>query len=78
MREEILQILKEVNPNIKEGINLIESGLIDSFEVVNIVMELEEAFNIEIDAEEVVAENFESVDTIVALVEKFSWLFYAV
>lgn len=44
--------------------------LVDSFEVVNIVMELEEAFDIEIDAEDVVAENFQTVDTIVALVEK--------
>lgn len=69
MKEKVLEILKNVNPNIKEGVNLIESGIIDSFEVVNIVMELEEAFDIEIDAENVTAENFQSVDTIVALLE---------
>lgn len=70
MKEKILQILKEVNPAIEDGINLISEGLVNSFEVVNIVMELEEAFEIEIDAEEVIAENFETIDAIVALVEK--------
>lgn len=70
MREKVIGILKTVNPAIKEGTKLIAEGLVDSFEVVNIVMELEEAFDIEIDAEDVVAENFQTVDTIVALVEK--------
>lgn len=70
MKEKILEILQTVNPAIADGVNLIETGLMDSFEVVNIVMELEEAFDIEIDAEDVIAENFQTVDTIVALVEK--------
>lgn len=70
MKERVIEMLKNINPSIKEGINLISEGLIDSFEVVNIVMEIEEAFNIEIEPEEVVAENFETVDAIVALVEK--------
>lgn len=70
MKEKILEILKAINPGIEMDKNLIKEGLVDSFEVVNIVMELEEAFDIEIDAEEVIAENFETVDTIVALVEK--------
>ena len=70
MKEKVLNILKEVNSNIVDGIDLISSGVIDSFEVVNIVMELEEAFDIEIDAEQVVAENFQTVDKIVALLEK--------
>ncbi len=70
MKEKVLKILKEVNPNIADGIDLIATGVIDSFEVVNIVMELEEAFEIEIDAELVIAENFQTVDKIVALLEK--------
>lgn len=70
MKERILNILREINPSIKDGIDLVSEGIIDSFEVVNIVMELEEAFDIEIDAEEVIAENFKTLDSIVALVEK--------
>ena len=71
MKEKVLNILQSVNESIIDGANLINEGIVDSFEVVNIVMELEEAFDIEIDAEDVVAENFETVDAIVALVGKY-------
>lgn len=69
MREQILEILAEVDDRIEEGVDLIEEGVINSFVIVNIVMELEEAFDIEIDAENVTAENFQSVESILALVE---------
>ena len=71
MKEKVLKILQDVNESIVDGANLIDEGIVDSFEVVNIVMELEEAFDIEIDAEDVVAENFETVDSITAMVEKY-------
>lgn len=70
MKEKVIEILAGINPMIKDGINLISEGIVDSFAVVNIVMELEEAFEIEIDPEDVIAENFENVDKIAALVEK--------
>ena len=71
MKEKVLKVLQSVNESITDGANLINEGIVDSFEVVNIVMELEEAFDIEIDAEDVIAENFETVDSITALVEKY-------
>lgn len=71
MKEKVLKILQDVNESIVDGANLIDEGIVDSFEVVNIVAELEEAFDIEIDAEDVVAENFETVDSITAMVEKY-------
>ena len=70
MKNQVLVVLKRVNESIVDGVNLIEENIIDSFEVVNIVMELEEEFDIEIDAEEVVSENFETVDAITTLVKK--------
>ena len=72
MKEKVLKILQSVNDSITDGVNLIAEGIVDSFEVVNIVMELEEAFDIEIDAVDVVSKNFETVDAIVELVEKSS------
>lgn len=71
MKEKLISILQSVNPKIQEGINLIEDGIIDSFSVVNIVSELESKFDIEIDAEDVLGENFESVESIGLLVEKY-------
>ena len=69
MKEKVLEVLRSVNKSILDGTNLIEDNIIDSFEVVNVVMELEDAFDIEIDAEDVVSENFETVDAITNLVK---------
>lgn len=71
MKEKVLEVLQSVNKSILDGTNLIENNIIDSFEVVNVVMELEDAFDIEIDAEDIVSENFETVDTITNLVKKY-------
>lgn len=70
MREQILEILSEVDERIEAGIDLIEEGIIDSFAIVNIVMELEDAFEIEIDADEITAENFQTVENIVEMMER--------
>lgn len=71
MKEKVLAILCEVNEKIAENqeVDLLASGIIDSYEIVNIVVELEEAFDMEIDPELVVPENFQTVDAIVKMVE---------
>ena len=60
MEEKIWGILKEISSEILtyEGTDMIGEGIIDSFQVIDIVEALEEVFGIEIDAEYVVAENF--------------------
>ena len=72
MREKVLKVLNEINPDIggNPDENLLDAGFIDSFEIINIVMALEEAFNIEIDPELIVSENFQTVDSIVKLLER--------
>ncbi len=72
MREKILEILADAEEDILtyEGDNMMEDGIINSFEVIELVSELEDAFDIEIDAKYVVAENFANKETIIALVEK--------
>lgn len=74
MREKVLEVLCSVNSKTANHMddNLIEAGVIDSFEIVNVVMELEEVFNVEIDPELVNPENFQSVDAIVNLMERLS------
>jgi ribosomal protein S18 acetylase RimI-like enzyme len=70
MRKKVIEILCDVNSDVLENSesNLIQSGIIDSFDIMNIVCELENVFNIELDAEDVVAENFETVDDIVEMI----------
>ena len=49
---------------------LVESGIIDSMGVMNMLGFLEERFNIQIPGDELMPENFATVSAIVALVER--------
>lgn len=72
MEEKVLEILEEYCEEALAytGENMMEEGVIDSFTVINIVSELEDIFDIEIDAKYVVAENFKNKEAIIALVER--------
>ncbi len=72
MREKIINILLEINPDIElnENINWVKSGSIDSFDISNIVISLEEEFNIEISASEIIPDNFANVDCLLKMVER--------
>lgn len=68
----ILEILKDIQPayEFEEDVDFIEEGYLDSFDIVTLVSELENAFGIIISALEILPENFNSVKSISALVEK--------
>ena len=72
MKEKILAILKEVQPDFafEDGVDFIEEGYLDSFDIVQLVAELEAQFKIIISALDIVPENFNSVDAISGLVQK--------
>lgn len=72
MEEKILKILNEHCEDALDydGENMVEDGVIDSFSIICIVSDLEEEFNIEIDADYVIAENFKNKEAIFALVKK--------
>jgi len=76
MEEKILALLGEINEEILsyKGDDLFEAGLLDSFQVIDLITGLEDAFDLEIDAKYVLEENFKSKDRIVALVKKLSEL----
>lgn len=72
IRENVINVLCGVNSQIKENllVDLLEEGYIDSFEIVNIVMELESIFDIEIEPEDITPENFSNINSIVSLIEE--------
>lgn len=74
IQEEVLAILCESNPRIKDNVDadLLKEGYIDSFEIVNIVMALEDTFEIEIDPELIVPENFQTLGCITQLIEQIT------
>jgi len=70
--EQLLQILEEIKPgfDFKGRTDLVDSGDIDSFDVISLVSELNDAFDIDIPVEAIVPENFNSVEAMMALINE--------
>ena len=69
--EKILDILKSLHPEYNYGasMNYLDDGLLDSFDIIALVTELEDNFNIDIDPMEIIPDNFESMDKIKSFVK---------
>ena len=72
MESQILELLKSINEDadFENSSDFVEDGFLDSFEIVSLVDALEESFEVEISGKDIVPENFVSLATIVALVER--------
>lgn len=72
IRERVLEAVCEVNDEIMENQDkdLLLNDIIDSFDIVAMMVELEDAFDIEIDSEDVTPDNFRTVDSMVEVVER--------
>ena len=72
MREKIISILSELRPefDFNESLNFIEEGMLDSFDIINLVTTLDSEFGISIDVMDVLPDNFSSVERIEALLKK--------
>ena len=73
MKEQIIKILSELRPEFdftQEGINFIEEGMLDSFDVVTLVDSIEEEIGVAISGVDVLPENFCSIDAICQTIER--------
>ncbi|MEG0797041.1 MAG: phosphopantetheine-binding protein [Anaerovoracaceae bacterium] len=72
MKDKIVKILTELRPefDFTEDVNFIEEGMLDSFDVINLVTTLDEQFGISIDGMDILPENFSSIERIEALLKK--------
>ena len=72
LRQKVLEILKAACPDVDfEGdALLIDNGVLNSLAVITIIGALNEKFNIEIDADDITAENFNTLDGLTRLVEE--------
>lgn len=70
--DRIREILIDTRPeyDFLEKVNFIEYGMLDSFDVITLVTELEEEFDVQIDGSEILPENFSSIQAIKELIEK--------
>ena len=72
--ERVSGILTNVKPNkdLSQVTDIIEGGYLDSFELMSLIAQLSEEFSVEIGIEDMNPESFNSVQAMVALVERLT------
>lgn len=70
--DELMEILEELRPDVdfENETALITDGVLDSFDIVALVGELNDAFDIEIKPNNLVPENFNSAKAMYALIQE--------
>ena len=73
MKTKVLNILSEIRSefDFSTSSNFIEDGMLDSFDIVNLVTMLDEEFKISIEGTQVIPDNFISVESICSLLSKY-------
>lgn len=71
-KTELLGILQDIHPEIdyEKEKNLIDNGIFDSFDIVTLISEIVVNFDIKVPANEITPDNFNSLEAIMALLEK--------
>ena len=70
--DKLLQILKEVRPDVdfEKETKLIDDEILDSFDIISIVSEINDEFDIDINVDDLLPENFNTAGAIYELITK--------
>ena len=68
----LIEIIKELKQcdDFDESEPLIDSGILDSFDLMNLIEKIDDHFKVSIDGVDLTPENFTSVQTIASLIER--------
>ena len=71
MKDKVLAILEGIRPDIDYSAedNLVDGGVLESFDIVAIISQFESEFGIEVEPQYLTAAHFNSLDAMVSLVE---------
>ena len=74
MKEKIIEVLEEICPfeTIEEETLLIEMQILDSLAIVSLIERLEEELDININEEDIIPENFATVNAINNMITKYT------
>lgn len=72
IREELLEILEKIKPEVdfETETELVDGEILDSFDIVAILSKINEAFDCRILAGDILPDNLNSLDAMVALIQK--------
>ena len=70
--DDLLELLEDIKPTVdfRTCTGLIDDGYLDSFDILSIVSELNDAFGIEISPVDIIPENFNSAQALWNMVER--------
>lgn len=70
--EKLLEILNELHDDVdfENETALIDDGILDSLDIVTLITEINDTFDVSIPAEEIVPENFNSAAALMDLINK--------
>ncbi len=68
---ELLEILQNLHPDVDFTTNreLVDAGIIDSFDIVTIISDIADIFDVTISADEIIPENFNSASALAELIK---------
>lgn len=70
--DELIAILKDIHPDVdyETATNLIDGKILDSFDIISLVSEINDKFDVVISAEYMIPENFNSAKALWELIQK--------
>ena len=70
MKEKLLALLEDIRPDV-DFVNekkLIDDGVLDSFDIISIVQEMNETFDVDINVEDLEPDNFNTIEAMIDLI----------
>ncbi|HBY32508.1 MAG TPA: acyl carrier protein [Clostridiales bacterium] len=70
--DELIAILKDIHPDVdyEQATNLIDGKILDSFDIISLVSEINDKFDVVVSAEYMIPENFNSARALWELIQK--------
>lgn len=70
--QELLELLKDILPNVQweSDLALVDEGILNSIDIITIISEITDEYDIKISSDEMKAENFNSVQAIYNMIQR--------
>lgn len=70
--QELLELLKDILPKVQweSDLALVDEGILNSIDIITIISEITDEYDIKISSDEMKAENFNSVEAIYNMIQR--------
>ena len=70
--EQLIEIMQNLHPDVdfETYDGLVDDGILDSLDIVTLITDINDAFDVSIPAEEILPENFNSANALWELIER--------